>query len=681
VNKALIHINWAKHVEILLGMDQIRINLMGEFQCLSRNGQALDITLAKDQGLIAILLLSEGYSCPRSKLIDLLWSDRSEEQARASLRQCLWSLKKMLGSDHASPLQTDRKRISLDGELIQSDVAEYRKSCDSVDSDELLKALTLYRGDLMAELVIRDREWDEWLTLERENLRSKQAGLLCTLIDLSTVDPSAVNLIEYGRRLLELDPFHEQGYRALMLGYAASGQQTLALRQYEQCRELLQRELGSSPAKETHELYLQIKAGEGDAVVADSPAKNDEAESLVDLANDIPVLELPDKPSIAVLPFTNMSGDEEQEYFSDGITEDIITELSRFGAIFVVARNSSFAFRGDSVDIRKVGQSLGVRFVLEGSVRIVKNRVRITAQLVDASTTDHVWAERYDRDLADIFLVQDEISRAIVSTIIGRIEDFDVDRISNKPTENLSAYENVLRGQKLMHNYTREDYLAACSYFEKAIALDPGFARAHAWLAYFKTNAYFWDLTAEALNLAIQAADAALALDDHESKGHLAVGVARLFRGEHDKAEYHLHRAAELNPNDDLIMIEKGRYLMYTNEALAGAVIVRQAMRQNPYHPNWYWNILGRCLHTAKHYEEAISALKRISTPQFWNHAYMAACYSELGKPEQAAIHIKKVLSQKTDFTISEFTSALPYRDQKVLEEFIAGFHQAGLPE
>jgi adenylate cyclase len=395
---------------------------------------------------------------------------------------------------------------------------------------------------------------------------------------------------------------------------------------------------------------------------------------------EIAVLDLPEKPSIAVLPFTNMSGDLGQDYFSDGITEDIITELSRFGTLFVVARNSSFAFRGNSVDIQEVGKNLGVRFVLEGSVRVAGDQVRITGQLIDALTGDHVWADRYDGDLADVFAVQDEITRSIVSTIVGRIQEFDYVRIKSKPITNLTAYENVLRGQHLMHNYTENDYVEARRYFEHAISLDSDFARAYALKAYVEFSIWIWYMTPERLDHALRVGEAALVLDDHESKSHLAVGVARLFRAEHDKAEYHLHRAAKLNPNDDLIMIENGRYLMYTNESLDGVNIVRQAMRQNPYHPNWYWNILGRCFHTAHHFEDAVSAFERVRTPQFWNHAYMAVCYSELGQTDKAAKHLNAVLSLKPDFTVSEFATALPYRDEHVLQDFIAGFQRAGFP-
>ena len=253
-------------------------------------------------------------------------------------------------------------------------------------------------------------------------------------------------------------------------------------------------------------------------------------------------LALPDKPSIAVLPFTNMSRDPEQEFFSDGISEDIITELSRFRSLFVVARNSSFQFRGDSVDVRKVGQQLGVYYVLEGSVRKAGDRIRVTAQLIDATTNEHVWAERYDGSTEDIFDLQDDISRKIVSTIAGRLDDTHAERLSSRTTKDYNAYEHVLRGQKWMQKYALDEYAKARTCFEAAIASDPQFARAHACLGLVAF--YEWNGTADPalIDEAFACSETALQLDPHESRCHLALGVAHMFRAEHDKADYHLKR-------------------------------------------------------------------------------------------------------------------------------------------
>jgi adenylate cyclase len=391
-------------------------------------------------------------------------------------------------------------------------------------------------------------------------------------------------------------------------------------------------------------------------------------------------LSLPDKPSIAVLPFTNMSGDPEQEFFSDGITEDIITELSRYRSLFVVARNSSFVFRGRAVDIREVGRALGVRVVLEGSVRKAGNRIRVTAQLINATSGEHLWADRYDGDLVDVFSLQDEISRTIVSTIAGQLESSDADRLTERPTDDLNAYEQVLRGQKYLHRYSKDDYGLARECFQRAISSDPKFARAYGFLAVVEAYNWFWDSEPSRLERAVGIGEGGLVLDQHESKCHLALGIAHLFRAAHDKAGYHLSRGSELNPNDDLVMVESGRYQMYVGRPQEGAELVRRAMRRNPYHPNWYWNILGRCLHTAEAFEESIPVFERITTPQFWTHAYLAACHAALGHTGEAAEQVRKTLALKPEFTISAFSKALPYRNAADLDGFIEGLRRGGLP-
>jgi DNA-binding SARP family transcriptional activator/alpha-beta hydrolase superfamily lysophospholipase len=242
-------------------MSAIRLNLIGGFQCLTSDGHPVEFTLAKDQGLIAILALSEGYVCPRSHIIDLLWSSRGDEQARVSLRHSLWSLKKILGDGADEVLQIDRKRIGLNPDRLTSDVGQFLELANSSKTEDIEKAVTLYKGDLLENLIIRDQVWDEWLTLARESLGSKLAELLCTLIDRYTTESRPKKLIDSGHRLVELDPFREQGHRALMRGYAESNQRPLALKQFERCRDLLQKELNSSPSPETQELFLQIKNG------------------------------------------------------------------------------------------------------------------------------------------------------------------------------------------------------------------------------------------------------------------------------------------------------------------------------------------------------------------------------------------------------------------------------------
>jgi adenylate cyclase len=392
-------------------------------------------------------------------------------------------------------------------------------------------------------------------------------------------------------------------------------------------------------------------------------------------------LSLPNKPSIAVLPFANMSGDPQQEYFADGITEDIITELSRFNSLFVVARNSSFVFRGRSVDVREIGSKLGVGYVLEGSVRRAGNRIRVTAQLITSSNGAHVWANRFDDDLTDVFAVQDEIARTIVSTIVGRVEDHQSARKLQVSACDLSAYDQVLRGQKHFHEFTSASYERASACFRAAIAADSGFARARSLLAVAEVYHWFWDDKPSRLERALGFAADALALDPHDSRGNMAMGMAHLFCKNHDQAEHHLVHAKELNPNDDLAILELGRMRMYCGQPEVGAQLVRKAMRRNPFHANWYWNILGRCLHSAGNFEAAIPVFESVTTPQFWTHAYLAACYTAIGNQARAKTHRDLTLAMRPGFGLSSFSAVFPYRDKRDLQRYIRTLRAAGLPD
>ena len=247
-----------------------------------------------------------------------------------------------------------------------------------------------------------------------------------------------------GNRLIALDPLRETSHRSLMHAYAAQGQGDQAMKQYQTCRTLLRQELQVEPSKETEDLYRKISEGRYRPQTSERKLPAPRV--------DQPALPLRDKPSIAVLPFVNLSGDPEQRYFSDGVTEDIITELSRFHSLSVIARNSSFQFRDRSVDVRHIGRELGAQYVVEGSIRRAGERLRVTAQLVDASTGNHIWAEHYDCDQQDIFAVQDEVTRMIAATAASRVESVDVSTAKGSSTKSPAAYDHVLRAARTAAN-------------------------------------------------------------------------------------------------------------------------------------------------------------------------------------------------------------------------------------
>ncbi len=390
---------------------------------------------------------------------------------------------------------------------------------------------------------------------------------------------------------------------------------------------------------------------------------------------------IPDRPSVAVLPFTSAGIDHESGYFAEGVADDVITELSRNKDLFVVARHSSFHAAQENSAPRAVARSLGVRHILTGSVRRAPDRLRLSVHLIECETGKEVWAERYDCKIEDVFDVQLDIARTVTATIAGRLTAFADEARASKPPDSFDAYDHVLRAQRYLHRYTRADYAIAREHLESAIEADPTYARPYSLLCLAGLYAWFWDMEEGGLAEVLATGAKALSLDDQDAKTHLALGVAQLFSYHHDRAIYHFERAISLNPNDDLVAAEHGRLLMYLDRPVEGLARVREAMRLNPFHPNWYWNLEARCLHSEGRYEEAIAALERIDDPQFWTEAYLAACHSMCGRKDRAAHYVARLYEMRPDFRLGIFKRLLPYRNKKTLERFLDTFRKAGIQD
>jgi adenylate cyclase len=390
------------------------------------------------------------------------------------------------------------------------------------------------------------------------------------------------------------------------------------------------------------------------------------------------------KPSIAVLPFANISGDPEQEFFADGLTEDIITELSRFRELLVISRNSVFVHKGKPVKVQEVARSFGVDYVVEGSVRKAGDRVRVTVQLIDAETDTHIWAERYDRELKDIFAIQDEITGAVVATLSGRVEAAAHERGARKPTENMAAYECVLAGKILHHRSAREANAEAQRLLDRALELDPNYAHAHAWKGCVIGQSWIhgWAPDNElALKQVAQELETALALDDNDPDVHRVLAALNVTFDNLDKAAYHQQRALSLNPNNDLIVVQQGELLTWLGRAEDGIDWIRRAMRLNPYHPERYWNHLGRAQYTARAYADAIESFSRIARPDYSHHAFLAAASAQLGNQTAAAAHAREVIALEPSFAIEKHLTTLHYKDAADREHYRGGLIKAGLPE
>jgi adenylate cyclase len=401
-------------------------------------------------------------------------------------------------------------------------------------------------------------------------------------------------------------------------------------------------------------------------------------------------LALPDKPSIAVLAFQNMSGDPEQEFFADGIAEDIITALSKAHWLFVIARNSSFTYKGKSADVREVGRDLGVRYVLEGSVRKVGTRVRITAQLIDATSGHHLWAERYDRALEDIFAVQDEITRSIIGAIAPGIVAAEIQRTHGKDAAELGQWERVMRAHWHVQRLTREDCLEAFRLIDEVLRREPKNAMALADLAYNWHFAAIFGWTKErfpeAMDRMGDAARRAVAADDQDAMAHTSLAVHELFSNRHDDAIRRLHRAIALDPNSSFARGYLGAAYSFGGEPDRSLEALEEAMRLSPrdflmviWHTCSAWSHLH-----AERYGEAVDSAKRAIefNPAFPDaHGVLAASAAHLGHMEEACAALAGFVGLLPGLTLGDPRLIRPFRRPADRERFLAGLRKAGLSE
>jgi adenylate cyclase len=555
------------------------------------------------------------------------------------------------------------------------------------------RATALYRGDLLDGLDVRDAGFEEWLLIERQRLRGLECDALAALLDRYMASDERQQAGAIARRLLRLDPLREAAHRALMRNCADQGQAALALKQYQLCRDALQSELGVMPEVETERLYQSIKErraslrqlppAQGPANTSSllgAPTRRHDAEKAAPSAR--PPLAF--SSSIAVLPFVDMSGNPEQEYFADGITEDIITDMSRWRTITVSSRNSTFRFKGKYVDVQRVGRELAVRFLVEGGVRRMGERVRITAQLIDAETGNHIWAERFDRPMADLSAVQDEVVRTIVGTLVGRVQMSEAERVRRERPSSLAAYDLTLRGNAL----SWDDPASAAEakrVFERAIEIDPGYARPHSLLAVMLAREWRNDLSGshDSLDRAFTLAQRAVELADDDSTCHTTLGYIYFERRCFDLALRHMERGVEINPVNPWNQVDLGYLLSYIGRAEEALEILRNARRVDPYiGPPWYWRSLGVAQFALRRYAESLADFDRgaANCPRY-ALAMMAGCCAKLGLSDRARELLAQCLAGHPEGTVAQLLAKIPFKYASDCEHLAECLRLAGMPE
>ena len=396
-------------------------------------------------------------------------------------------------------------------------------------------------------------------------------------------------------------------------------------------------------------------------------------------------LPLPENPSVAVLPFENMSGDPEQEFLADGIAEEIITTLSKVPNVLVVARNSTFTYKGRSVDVKQVGAEQGVRYVLEGSVRKSGNRVRITAQLIDATSGHHVWADRYDRNIGDIFELQDEMALKVATELQGKIQEGEMARLRGSGTNNVEAWVQHIRAVDAMHLVTKESFITAQRYSEQATRLDPDYSAAFSTLGLIhamKARHGFCESRSHSISEARGCADTALALDPQNSEAYSVLGFADNLDRRLGEAIDKFKTSLQMNPNHAEVTIRLALALVFNGQPQEAIKTAEKGLRLCPKHPAWYRGTYGFALRSAGRYDDAIEALKEYSRRvKGFGHIDLAIIQVMKGDLDAGRQEAKEVLRFRPDFTISEWVKSQMYEQEERAQQDVEALRQAGLPD
>ena len=632
-------------------MPPARLDLLGGFRLTSGNGRLVDVLAKKNRALLGILSLAPHHEATRERLIGLLWSDRGEEQARSSLRQALASLRKDLAALDGDSLVLMGDRVRLDPNLVTVDVGEFLAASATAESTELRRAADLYTGPFLDGLDVADNAFEDWLREARADLAARAVKALESL----AASLAGAERVAIAERLLALDPLREGSHLALMQAHIAQGDAALAIRQFETCKLLLKRELGVEPGEALRALRRSL----------DGPS-----------ARPPLVAASTHKPVVAVLPFDNMSGDPGQQYFSDGITEDIIDRLSKYRILSVIGRQSSFALRGRDAEARAVGDRLSADYVLTGNIRKSEDRIRIAARLTDARTEAALWADRYDRPLQDIFALQDDIAGVIAATLVGRIELEVGTRSPAASAASLSSYEHVLQGLWHFKKLTPAATDIAAGCFERAIAAYPDNAEAHRWLSGCHFNRWLFAFSRDELAKGLQVAARAVELDPASAMCHTAVGLCQIWSQGVDAAAASFEKAFALNPGDPEVLWGMAQLQVYVGDLAASRDFLRQALRLNPLPALWYAECRAIGDFIEGRYAEALPAFLTIPDAAF-DAMYALACLGHLEDRAQAAACKSRFEALVRTCDLLAAAKAEPFRDPEPRQRLVAGLEKA----
>ena len=661
-------------------MNPLSLGFLGGFRISKGSRGEIAIPGKKAQALLAYLALNAEQPHRRDKLATLLWGDRLDEQARHSLRQSLSALRKALGDAESAVMFTERDAVAWQGEAVEVDVHAFERLAARETPESLKQAAAFYRGSLLEGFSTGSEEFDDWLASERSRLNELAGQVLERLSRHHDESGEVKPAIEASKRLLALDSAREDAHRALMRHYARAGRRSAALKQYQTCVQALRRELDAEPESETTHLYDEIRTRRKETgEIGGDPTATEAA------AEQPPPI--PDKPSIAVLPFANLSADPRQAFLADGLVEDILTSLSKISSMTVIARYSTFTYKGKAVDVRNVARDLGVRYVMEGSVRQGGNRLRITAQLIDSTDGSQLWAESYDRVVEDIFDIQDEITKEIVTALRVNLTNSEQALLLNRGTKNVEAWSHCVQALEQITNFNPAENSKARELAEQAAILDPDYAMAWALLGFtywVGARIAFDEDATSGMARAAELAEKALALDATNS---WALGLSmqvQLSLGNFDQSLATGKRLILLYPGSADSRAWYAFALLSSGQPQESISMVKDAMRLNPRHPFWFQIILARALDGAGQPQEALEVMDAIlaQQPDYFPLIMLRTGFlAREGREKEAKEAMTDLRRINPNFRLARVKGYFMMQDQEYVAAFTEALRKAGLPE
>ena len=663
----------------------MQLRILGGLDLTSAAGTAAQDMTRQTRLMLACLALAGAKGLTRAELCALFWPDRPSAQARNSLRQALAAIRKALAGDAcAMSLQSDLEVVRLSADAAAIDVHAFRHGLQQDHRNGWIAAANAYSGELLAGVEIAE-DVEPFVASHRRSLNDQAQVLAERLSQAEDADSEPLNAAQaLAERLLQSAPASEEAHRALMRVHLRRGRTNAALRQFEQCKAALLRELLAEPDVETRRLFASIQ-----------PCGNDAHEKVQRAGADgrIAANGVPDHvgphPSVAIMPFDNL-GDPSDEYFADGVVEEITSALSRIRDFFVIARQSTLTFKGRFVDLREVGRELGVAYLVEGTVRRGGDRLRISVQLIDAATRTQLWSDRYEGVATEIFAFQDQIAAQVAGALNPAIRQAEIEAARRKPPASLKAYDLVMRAFPKLWGQNAAAINEAIPILEGALRIDPRYGRAHALLAWCHAlkATYLWTTEPEReTEAARRAVDATAGLIDDDPTALTAAGAATGFCGDHEGASALLEQALALDPNNAWAWARWGWTGIYHAQPDRALERFEKAMKLSPLDPFAFNTTMGMASALAQSGRpaEAVTIAKDITRKHSevtWAHRLLASWAAMAGDMETARSAAGKLLAANPDFTIRRYLAIPGFQNMpEYRDRLVRGLRDAGLPE